>query len=175
MAQVVAPPPPATTPVVVAARDLVAGVVLGPDDLAIVRLPRGVKPSGTSSTLPDIVDETLAAPVRAGEPLSDWRLVGEALISGYPAAFVATPVRIADVDVVDLLQVGDRIDVYAAMRDGGDSARQVANDATIVTLPHTSPESRNDGALVVLAVTPTAAAALAQASAEGPLSVTLRG
>lgn len=173
--QVAAPPPPATTSVVVAARDVPAGAVLGADDLDVVRLPRDVVPAGTSPTVAAVLNEVLAAPVRAGEPLTDRRLVGDALIAGYPTGSVATPVRIGDVDVVGLLEVGDRIDVYAALRDGGDSARHVAGDALVVTLPQSSDDQGHDGALVVLAVTPAAAAALAQASAEGPLSITLRG
>ena len=173
--QVAAPPPPATTSVVVAARDVSAGTVLGTDDVELVRLPRDVVPAGSSTTVSAVLDEILAAPVRAGEPLTDRRLVGDALISGYPAGIVATPVRIGDVDVVDLLEVGDRIDVYAALRDGGDSARHVVGDAVVVTLPQSPDDDRHDGALVVLAVPPAAAAALAQASAEGPLSIALRG
>lgn len=174
-AQIVAPAPPATTPVVVAAHELPAGAVLGPDDLDVVRFPRDTVPDGTNRAVADIVDEILAAPVRAGEPLTDRRVVGEALISGYPPGLVATPVRISDVAVVALLEVGARIDVYAASRAGGESARHVASDAIVVTMPHTPADARHDGALVVVAVTPSTAAALAQATAEGLLSITLRG
>jgi Flp pilus assembly protein CpaB len=68
--------------------------------------------------------------------------------------------------------VGDRIDVYAARRDTSLADRVVAG-ARVVTLPRPA-NDQEEGALAVLAVTPDQAAALAQASATAPLSLTLR-
>ncbi len=169
-----APPAPPTTSVAVAARDLPAGQVLGPDDVRVVELPRGMAPAGVAASAEALVDRTLASPIRKGEPISDRRVVGDALVAGYAAGLVATPVRINDADVVSLLRVGDHIDVYAAVSDDVDDARRVVTDAAVVTLPQVAEESR-DGALVVLAVTPGDAASLAQGSAAGPLSISLRG
>ncbi len=170
----VAPPAPPTAAVVVAARDLASGQVLGPDDVRVVRLPRDAVPDGVATTTEALVARTLAAPVRRGEPISDRRVVGDSLVAGYAPGLVASPVRIDDADVVSLLRVGDRIDVYAAVSDDVDDARRVVTDAAVVTLPRIDDET-HDGALVVLALTPTDAAALAQGSAEGPLSISLRG
>ena len=55
----------------------------------------------------------LAGPVRAGEPLTDVRLVGASLAAAYPGA-VAVPVRLPDAGMAALLRVGDRIDLVAA-------------------------------------------------------------
>jgi len=172
-ARVLAPAPPDTTAVVVAAHDLPGGEMIQPDDVRVVRMPTELAPHGTVASTDVLLREMLAAPVRAGEPISDRRLVGEALISGYADGLVAAPVRIDDVDVASLLKVGDRIDVYAAQGDESSNARLVVSDAVVVTLPQFGGDG-HDGALVVLGVTSPSAAAVAQASSRGPLAISVR-
>lgn len=96
------------------------------------------------------------------------------MVAGYAEGLVAAPVRIYDSDVVALLRVGDRIDLYASAADSGDTAQRVVDEAPVVTLPSVD-EDGHDGALVVLAVTPDDAARLAQASALAQLSLSLGG
>ena len=74
-------PPPAEVRVLVAAHDLPSGAVLGPDDLRRVGFAPGSVPAGA---VPDAAGRTLAAPLRAGEPVTDVRLVGPSLTDGYP-------------------------------------------------------------------------------------------
>jgi hypothetical protein len=81
-------------------------------------------------------------------------------------ALVRAPVRIADAGVVELLRPGDRVDVLAA-------ARVVASGARVVTVPEGDGGALGDGALVVLSVPRSTAAALAGASARSPLTVAL--
>jgi hypothetical protein len=81
-------------------------------------------------------------------------------------AMVRAPVRIADAGVVELLRPGDRVDVLAA-------ARVVACEAPVVTVPERDGDALGDGALVVLSVPRSTAAALAGASARSPLTVAL--
>ncbi len=57
--------------------------------------------------------------MRAGETITDVRLVGPALLAGYGDQLVAAPVRIADAGSAALLQPGDVIDVLAADGVGG--------------------------------------------------------
>ncbi len=174
LAEVVAPSPPDTTLVLVASSDLAGGTVLSPDDVRLAKLPVDIAPDAVLERPAQAVDRTLAGPVRKGEPLTDRRLVGDALVAGYGPDAVAIPVRIADPDVVQLLEVGDHIDVYAA---GGHSPQgaPVVGNAPVVALPAPSDDSRTEGALVVVAVSSADAAALSEASAESLLSVSLRG
>lgn len=165
---------PATPPrraVVVAARDLMSGLTLAGGDVSVEQVPPEVVPQGSVSSPAQLLGRVVAGPMRAGEPVTDRRLLGRPLLSGYPPGLVAAAVRIRDAAVVGLLQVGDRISVYAA---GGDTsyAGLVVRRATVVTLPQVADDAQQGG-LVVLAVTPAQAAALAQASATAPLSVTL--
>lgn len=169
--ETVAPAAPASVPVVVAAHDLGAGTVVSPGDVRVVDLPPNAVPGGASRSAVALVGRVVAGPLRTGEALTDRRVLGHSLLAGYPPGLVAAPVRLQDAAVVGLLQVGQRIDVYAARRDSP-LADRVVDDVRVITLPR-PPDDAQEGALAVLAVTPGQAAALAQASATAPLTVTL--
>ena len=155
-----APPQPAVG-VLTAARDLPAGTVIGDDDLVKVAFAPGSVPSGAAQ---DPVGRTLAAPVRQGEPVTDVRLVGPALTAGDPE-LTAVPVRLPDADMVELLEVGDRIDLIGTdpQRSG---ASVVATGVPVLALPRTSPDTGGGqtGGLVVVGAAPTEVARLADAS-----------
>jgi Flp pilus assembly protein CpaB len=170
--QAAAPPPPATTPVLTAARDLPAGVVVGPDDLTRAPFLQESVPDGALAAAGDVVGRTTTGPVRAGEPLTDVRLVSGSLLDGYPGR-VAVPVRLADPGAVALLRVGDRVDVVAADPQGRSEAVVVATDAPVVALPEADEAALASGGLLVLAVTGETARALATAAVSGYLSVAI--
>jgi Flp pilus assembly protein CpaB len=164
------PPPPDVVAVLTAARDLPAGTTLHEQDLRSVDYASGTAPSGLAS---DAVGRVLAAPVRAGEPLTDVRLVGAALAAAYPGS-VAIPVRLPDAGMAALLHAGDRIDLVAADPQGG-AARVVASDLVVVALPRPDEESMASGLpgrLVVLAAPEAVREDVAQAAVTGFLSFT---
>uniref|UniRef100_UPI003137A5FE SAF domain-containing protein n=1 Tax=Nocardioides psychrotolerans TaxID=1005945 RepID=UPI003137A5FE len=136
----VAAPPEPTTGVVVAAHDLAAGTVLAPGDLTSVDLPPGAVPS---EVVDDPLGRVLAGPVRAGEPLTDVRLVGPTLVAGR-SDLVAAPVRLPDAAMADLLQVGDLIDLVAADPQRGTS-EVVAAAVPVLALPRSSPAAGATG------------------------------
>jgi pilus assembly protein CpaB len=174
---VVAPAPPRTLPVVVATTDLPAGLSLRPDHLQTAEVPTDLAPRGALTAAEDAIGEVLGAPLRAGEALTDVRLVGPPLVDGYGGGKVAAPVRIADAAAVRLLRTGDRVDVLAADPSGVAQTVVVASAAPVVVVPDADDEvgSAQTGGLVVLAVTPDTARQLVRAAVVGPLSVTLRG
>jgi Flp pilus assembly protein CpaB len=126
----VAAPPPATVPVLVAASDLPAGAELQPSDLVAAEF---APDSAPDDLVDDPVGRTLAAPLTRGEPVTDVRLIGPQLADGY-AGLTATPVRLPDAGMVDLLRVGDRIDLVAA-DPRGTGAETVAADAPVLAIP----------------------------------------
>jgi Flp pilus assembly protein CpaB len=172
--QVVAPARPHRVGLVVASHDLASGVVLAADDVRVAAADPDLVPDGAASTVPAVLGRTVAAPMRAGEPVTDRRVLGAELLRGYPVGQVAVAVRIQDADVVSLLVVGERIDVYSATGDPRVPAARVVTDQTVVALP-VSGDSGREGALVVLALSPADAARVAQAAATTQLSVSLRG
>ncbi|MEO5708994.1 MAG: SAF domain-containing protein [Nocardioidaceae bacterium] len=165
--------PPARTLVLTAARDLPAGVVVRPGDLARTPFDPASVPAGVLGET-SAVGRTTAGPLRSGEPLTDARLVTRSLLEGYPG-LVAVPVRIGDPGAVRLLRVGDRVDLLAADPQGETSARAVGRDVPVLAIPRPGVESPGltNGALVVLGIPDGGAEAVAQASVSAFLSVVL--
>lgn len=164
---VTAPPPPTVT-VMTAVHDLAAGSRVGPGDLRPLEFTPGSVPDGLAD---DPTGRTLASPVRAGEPITDVRLVGERLAAAHPDR-TTVPVRLPDAGLVRLLQVGDRIDLVATDPQAG-TTEVVARDVLVLATPRDTAPSTGaapPGALVVLGVTPTAATAVADASVRAFLS-----
>lgn len=165
-----APPPPLAT-VLTAARELPPGTTVAPGDLEPTLFTPASVPDGVLSR-EEAVGRTTVGPVRAGEPLTDVRVLDDGLLERYPGA-VAAPVRIGDAAAVDLLQVGDRVTVLAADPRTDGPAVTIAEAVPVLALP---PRRRSDpglvsGALVVLAVDATTARGLAGAGTRSFLSV----
>jgi Flp pilus assembly protein CpaB len=157
--------------VLVAARDLAGGAVLGPRDVTVRILPAGTVPAGVVHRA---AGQALSGPVRRGEPLTDARLRSGGLLDDRDPAAVAVPVRLADAAVVRLLHIGDRVDVLAARSDGPLPARTVASGVPVIAIPKPGPDT-DEGALLVLRTDREQAAALARASVDSRLSVTILG
>lgn len=177
--QAVDPPDPATVRVLAAARDLVPGVPLSHGDITtVVRLPAQV-PAGSLGAGVDILGRVVAGPVRAGEPLTDVRLVGPALVDSLEAGLVAAPVRVADAGMVALVRSGDRVDVLATPVSGdgiGSPTDVVGTDLLVLTVPApVAAGAYTEGALLLLATTPATAQTLASATVTSRLSITLLG
>jgi Flp pilus assembly protein CpaB len=159
--------------VLTAARDLPGGVVVRAGDLARTPFDPGSVPAGVL-TAAAAVGRTTTGPVRAGEALTDARLLTRSLLAGYPG-LVAVPVRIGDPAAVRLLRVGDRVDLLAADPQGDSAARVVGQDVPVLAIPRTGPESPGltSGALVVVGLPDISAQTVAQASVTAFLSVVL--
>ena len=170
--QAAAPPAPPTRPVLTAVRDLSAGEVIGSDDVAPALFPPGAVPSGALTAVGEATGRTTTGPVRAGEPITDVRLLSGSLLDGYPGR-VAAPVRIVDPGAVALLRIGDVVDVVAADPQGRREASVVARDVPVLALPRAAPSQLASGGLVVLAVTEETASGLAAAAVSAYLSLVI--
>ena len=151
-----------TVTVLTAARDLPAGAVLADDDLAPVEFAPDSVPAGLLPAPAAALGRTTTGPMRAGEPLTDARLLAPDLLAGYPGK-VAAPVRIGDPDAVRLLRVGDRISLIAADPQGEVAPVEVAAAVPVIAIPRTRPGSTGltTGALLVVAVSADTARLLA--------------
>jgi pilus assembly protein CpaB len=162
--------------VVVAARDLPPGGTLAQADVALRLLPGPAVPGGALTSRSAAVGQVLAGAVRAGEPITDVRIVGPAdtaLTTGDPTD-ATVPVRLADPDVADLLRPGLRVDVVTL--DPDQQADPVlAENATVITVRTTAGTTPGQsGRLVLVAVPRQSATQLAAASLRQPVTVTLR-
>lgn len=168
-----APRPPPTVGVLVAATDLAAGRPLTPADLRLARLPPSARPRG-SVDASSAVGRLLASPLRAGEPLTDVRLVGPRLVDALGPGLVAVPVRLADAASVSLIAPGDLVDLLAAPVDPGGRPAVVALAVRVLSVPSPAAgDAAGDGALVVVAASRQVALAVAGAATVDRLSVSL--
>jgi len=166
-----APSPPPGTTVLAAARDLAAGTALSAADVTRVQLPAGVAPTGALA-LEAYEGRRTAGAVRAGEPLTDVRLVGPGLLAGLEDdGLVAVPVRLADPASTALVRPGDRVDVLAASSSPGGppAASVVAAAVQVLAVPPASEDV--EGALLVVATPSATAVRLAGAAVSAQLSV----
>jgi Flp pilus assembly protein CpaB len=101
--------------VVVAARDLRPGAALSADDVRLEKRLATTLPDGSQTDLDVVVGATLAGPTRRGEVITDVRLLGSRLAESTagPGARIV-PLHLADSALIDLVRVGDVVDVLAA-------------------------------------------------------------
>ncbi|MDT8911305.1 SAF domain-containing protein [Amycolatopsis sp. PS_44_ISF1] len=165
------------TATVVSARDLPAGATLRAADLRLADLPEPVRPQGALGSVETAVGRLLTGAARAGEPLTDARVLG---IPGTgETGRASVPVRLADAGVADLLRSGQHVDVVAAP-DALHPASVLAEDVAVVTVSR--PEAgggraagpSTQGPLVLLSLPVSVATQVAATSLERPVTVTLR-
>ncbi|WP_394613999.1 SAF domain-containing protein [Lentzea sp. JNUCC 0626] len=138
-------------PTLVASRDLPAGIPLSAADLRLVSLPSPV--AGTFANSTDLVGRPLAAPTRAGIPLTDLALAST------PPNQAAAAVQLADQALAAVIRPGARVDVISQ------SGEVLAENATV---------RETQGQVVVLTLPRLNATRVAAMSLDQALAVTLR-
>lgn len=160
-------PGPPTIEVPVAARDLAAGSRLTAQDVSLVRWPADLAPSGPTAS---VTGQVLAAPLREGEAITDLRFIGSELARAHPDLTVL-PLRLPDPAVVELLRVGDRVDLNAVDPETGE-ATELADDVLVLAIPPPgSADSSLTGRLIVAGITPDRARFVAAATLRQFLTV----
>ena len=126
----------------------------------MAKWPPALVPTGVEMSA---VGQVLASPVRRGEVLTDVRLVGAELAEAHPELTVM-PLRLPDPAVVELLQVGDRIDLSAVDPESG-GTKSLASDVLVLAIPPPGEaDSSLSGRLIVVGITPASADAAAGAA-----------
>ena len=178
------PAPPHTVSAVAAARDLPAGETLGPDDLTVLSVPRGLVPAGSYGSTDSLQGKQLAVALRKGQLLSDSQLLGPGLLAGSPPGSAAVPLRMADPASIQLLSPGQLVNVVMTTGTGFDqpAASQVLAAAVPVlwTSRHGSAAGQwlataETEGLLVVAADAEQARRLAGASTQGKLFFVLVG
>lgn len=122
--------------VLVAARDLKSGTALSANDVRLEKRSAATVPDGSQGKLEVVLGSTLASPTRRGEVLTDLRLLGSRLADSAagPNARIV-PLHLADAALIDLVRVGDVVDVLAApASDAAAPSRLLATDAIVVLI-----------------------------------------
>ncbi|OBF04180.1 flagellar biosynthesis protein FlgA [Mycobacterium sp. ACS4054] len=158
--------------VVVADHDLRPGAALTPDDVRLEKRLATTIPDGSLVDVRTVTGSTLAGPARRGEVLTDVRLLGSRLaeVTAGPGARIV-PLRLADSALIDLVRVGDVVDVLAAPAASTETAQAtpkvVATDAVVVLVSAKPKLQGADGDRVVLVALPARVANTVAGSALG--------
>lgn len=174
------PPPvatagPGTVSLLVARRDLPLGHPLTPADLRVERYPLALAPDGalTSEGGDDMAGRVLAAPVRAGEPLTDVRLLTSGLTGSLMPGQTAVPLRLSDAGVGRLLRPGDRIDLYSVGIRDAPGSELVAAYTLVIAVPVANDDVVPEGGIVVVSTDRSTARRLLESLYAGALAATL--
>lgn len=157
------------TPVVVARHDLLSGASLRADDLRTVTLPSGSQASHSWSSPDELVGRRIAAPLRQGEVLTDFRLLEPGLLAGYDKGLVLSTISISEPAQLASLRVGDHVNVVGSDPQGEAGSTIIARRAVIVSLPR--PTDRDESVALALAVPEEVALQLATAGLRARMSV----
>lgn len=159
--------------VVVADRDLRPGAALTPADVRLEKRLTATVPDGARADLGTVVGATLAGPTRRGEVITDVRLLGSRLAESTagPGARIV-PLHLADGALIDLVRVGDVVDVLAAPATGAPdnshaTPKVVATDAVVVLVSAKEKIQAADSDRVVLVALPARVANAVAGSALG--------
>ncbi|WP_019932798.1 SAF domain-containing protein [Nocardia sp. BMG111209] len=165
--------------IVVAAHDLPPGHRIAAADVVRAARPADTLPEGAIRDVAAVLGSTLGTAVRAGEVLTDLRVVGPRLAAAAAGTAEAriVAIRPADAAVADVLRPGDRVDVIAAAEDGepraGPPPRPLATDAAVV-LVTTGDGGRGRERMVLLALDAAHAPAVAAASLRTAVALIVR-
>lgn len=152
--------------VVVTSHDLASGQVIKESDVRIAVLAHAPDHALPTSKA---VGRRVAGPMRAGEPLTDYRVLKPDALDGYAADAVLTSIVVPDVGSLTGVQVGDRIDVIAVDPHGESKAEVLARGVEVVTLPPV--EEERDAVSLGIVTTETIALTLASAGFESRFTV----
>lgn len=186
-----------TAPTAVAATSLPGGTVLAEDSLRIVSLPVDTLPEGHFSSTDSLTGRVLLADLAQHEVLLESKLAPATVTTGGIAAITRPDKRAVAVKVDEVVSAwgvikpGNRVDVIATLRQPGDGGEPVTkvvvenvrvlatgSDVLGVPQPDKAAKEHDTGSgapsVMTLEVTPTEAAKLALASAEGKVQLALR-
>ncbi len=159
--------------VVVTVRDLSPGTALTAEDIRLEKRLAATVPDGSQADVGAVVGSTLAGPARRGEVLTDVRLLGSRLAESTAGAGARiVPLHLADSALLDVVRVGDVVDVLAAPTVNSPEAtppasRVVATDAVVVLVSAKQKNQAEDGDRVVLVALPARVANTVAGSALG--------
>ncbi|MCB5273102.1 hypothetical protein BJG92_00615 [Arthrobacter sp. SO5] len=176
--QQLTPVPAETVSAIAAARDLPAGKTLATEDLAVLKVPRELVPSGSFITGTELRGKQLAVALRLGQVLTDAQLVGPGMLAGSPPGSAAVPLRMADPASIQLVSPGQLVDVVMTSGNGFEQAAASQLLAAAVPVLWTSAHAGKTGqwlgtaeteGLMVVAADAAQAQRLAGASTQGKL------
>jgi pilus assembly protein CpaB len=180
--------PLSATRVVVAARDLAAGAMVGPEDVKVLSWPAGELPGGYADNEESIVGRGLIRSVSANEPILEAKLArvgaGAGLQVTIPEGMRAMSVKVDEViGVAGFVLPGTRVDVISVIAPSGNTTRDPMSRVILQNVPALAAgqTTTTDEAgkpltvtVITLMVVPGDAEKLALAASQGRIQLALR-
>ncbi len=148
------------TEVVTMRIDARSGHSLRPGDLDLLTVPAAMAPRGSSSSVEDWVGQRLAAPIRAGDVLTDADVSIAALAQGQPPGYVVTHLPLSSPALARAVPAGARVDVLS-------TAEGSMLATNVIVLATDDADDEGEGPGLFVAVSPSDAQAIAVASGSG--------
>lgn len=179
--------PTGTTQIAVAARAMLVGSVVTPEDVRLVEWPLDAVPPGYSGSVEEVVGRGLITPVAANEPLLDGKLASKEAGGGLPIV-IPEGMRAVSVKVDEVIGVagfvlpGTRVDVLVTIdppEEGGGTATRIVlqNVQTLAagqTIQRDAEGKPQTVTVITLLVDPEQAEKLTLAATEGRIHLALR-
>lgn len=164
--------------VAVTTHDLRPGTALTADDVRLEKRLTTTLPEGSQADLQLVLGATLASPTRRGEVLTDVRLLGTRLAESTAGAGARiVPLHLADSALIDLVRVGDVVDVLAAPAGdtpaGSHAATHVVATDAVVVLVSAKPKVQDGDRVVLVALPARVANAVAGSTLGQAVTLTL--
>ena len=171
-----------TTAIVIATAEIPAGQIINEDDVELVYLPAQSCPKSALGSLDLVTGQLSAGPIGSGEIITEYRIIGERLVSHFRKHAVLVPVHIDNPDIATVIVAGDTVSVLAAAKrlDDKTSTQIIATGARVVTSTGASNSQRKGlaqrgGTTLLLALSAHDGAAVAAATIRGPVTVVVTG
>ena len=169
-----------TTTAVRVTSSVAAGEVLTAELLEEAEVDVEAVPAEHIGEIDECAGRTAATALPAGALVHPSQMVGPGLLQGHGAETVAVPVRPSDASMIGLLSPGQHVDVTASS-DAPESAggtQRIAESAPVLWVPQGESENWLGAAeqasrVVILAVDSETASAIAEASHQGRLHLSL--
>src|SRR5699024_4832476 len=161
-------------------------------DLSTAAHPARLVGPGTPADPDDLVGQTLATALAAGDPVTGLRVIGPELARAAVGSDQArlVPVRPADPSVTDLVRPGDRVDVITvdepdpvdlraaepglpAAGAAGTAGTVLARAAPVIMIPGSHSPAESGGPVLLIALPEAQATEVAAASLTRALTVTV--
>lgn len=120
-----------TAPVVAAARAIEGGQTLAAGDLTILQLPRDAIPDGAFTTIDQAIGQAVIVAVPARAVLTGSALIGSDRLVA--TGRLALPITLSDSAPLNLVSVGDRIDLLGPGSSG--SIEVLVTGVRVIALP----------------------------------------
>jgi len=184
--QLQASEPAASFQVVIAARDKVAGDLIGPEDVRLVDWPSNAVPEGYSRAIADVIGRGVVAPLKTNEPLLESNMAprgaGGSLPVLIPEGMRAVPIRVDEVvSVAGYVVPGTRVDLMLTTQPQGSSEQvtkiilqnlEVAGAGQVITRDEQGKPIT--ASVVILFVTPDEGEQITLATKVGQIQLALR-